>query len=155
MKKNLIRIAKDTNFFLKKFIKKQKRTELISAMKYGLFSDGMWVTKMHLLLWPFVSDGCLLHDCPHPASVIQSSPPVGLSHHLPIVNCAPSDRVDTFATMQFKLKAAFNSSRWNLGTVSWSRDRSLQKLELLQSHIDHARLQEKRMADAVVDFFYY
>jgi len=49
MKKNLIRIAKDTNFFLKKFIKKQKRTELISAMEYGLFSGGKKIRSKILL----------------------------------------------------------------------------------------------------------
>ena len=36
----LVRIAKDTNLFLKSFIKKQKRTELVTAMEYGLFPGG-------------------------------------------------------------------------------------------------------------------
>ena len=40
MKNKLIRIAKDTNLFLKNFIKKQKRTKLVTAMEYGLFSGG-------------------------------------------------------------------------------------------------------------------
>ncbi|WP_415300465.1 polyprenyl synthetase family protein [Candidatus Pelagibacter sp. Uisw_134_02] len=40
MKSKLIKIAKDTNFFLKKFINKQKKTELVKAMKYGLFPGG-------------------------------------------------------------------------------------------------------------------
>ena len=40
MQKKLDRIAKDTNFFLKRFIAKQKKTDLIVAMKYGLFSGG-------------------------------------------------------------------------------------------------------------------
>ena len=40
MKNKLVKIAKDTNYFLKNFIKKQKKTELISAMKYGLFPGG-------------------------------------------------------------------------------------------------------------------
>ena len=40
MQKKLNKIAKDTNFFLRKFISKQKKTELIIAMKYGLFSKG-------------------------------------------------------------------------------------------------------------------
>ena len=40
MKKKLDKIAKDTNFFLKSFIKKQKKSDLIIAMKYGLFSGG-------------------------------------------------------------------------------------------------------------------
>jgi farnesyl diphosphate synthase len=49
MKNKLVRIAKDTNLFLKKFIKKQKKTELISAMKYGLFSDGKKIRSKILL----------------------------------------------------------------------------------------------------------
>ena len=40
MQKKLNKIAKDTNQFLKNFIKKQKKSELIIAMKYGLFSGG-------------------------------------------------------------------------------------------------------------------
>ena len=45
----LIRIAKDTNTFLKKFIKKQKRTELITAMEYGLFPGGKKIRSKILL----------------------------------------------------------------------------------------------------------
>ena len=40
MQKELNKIAKDTNIFLKKFIKKQKKSELIIPMQYGLFSGG-------------------------------------------------------------------------------------------------------------------
>ena len=40
MQKELNKIAKDTNLFLKRFIKKQKKSELIIPMKYGLFSGG-------------------------------------------------------------------------------------------------------------------
>ena len=40
MQKELKKIAKDTNQFLKHFIKKQKKSELIIPMKYGLFSGG-------------------------------------------------------------------------------------------------------------------
>ncbi len=40
MQKKLNKIAKDTNLFLKSFIKKQKKSDLIIAMKYGLFSGG-------------------------------------------------------------------------------------------------------------------
>ena len=40
MQKKLNKIAKDTNLFLKRFIKKQKKSELIIPMKYGLFSGG-------------------------------------------------------------------------------------------------------------------
>ena len=40
MKKKLNRIVKDTNLFLLKFLLKQKKTELISPMKYGLLPGG-------------------------------------------------------------------------------------------------------------------
>ena len=40
MLKKLNKIARDTNLFLKNFIKKQSRSELIIPMKYGLFSGG-------------------------------------------------------------------------------------------------------------------
>jgi len=45
----LVRIAKDTNLFLKKFIKKQKRTELVTAMEYGLFPGGKKIRSKILL----------------------------------------------------------------------------------------------------------
>ena len=40
MQKQLDKIAKDTNLFLKKFVKKQKISKLIIPMKYGLFPGG-------------------------------------------------------------------------------------------------------------------
>ena len=40
MKKKLNKIATDTNLFLKKFVNNQDHSELMSAMKYGLFSGG-------------------------------------------------------------------------------------------------------------------
>ncbi len=40
MKNKLNKIAKDTNIFLKKFINKQNKSNLIIPMKYGLFSGG-------------------------------------------------------------------------------------------------------------------
>ena len=40
MQKKIDKIAKDTNFFLRGFIAKQKKSDLIVAMKYGLFSGG-------------------------------------------------------------------------------------------------------------------
>ena len=49
MKNKLIKIAKDTNIFLKNFIKKQKKTELIPAMNYGLFSGGKKIRSKILL----------------------------------------------------------------------------------------------------------
>ena len=49
MQNKLIKIANDTNLFLKNFIKKQKKTELISAMKYGLFPGGKKIRSKILL----------------------------------------------------------------------------------------------------------
>jgi farnesyl diphosphate synthase len=49
MKKKLNKIAKDTNFFLKNFIKKQKKSELIIPMKYGLFSGGKKIRSKILI----------------------------------------------------------------------------------------------------------
>ena len=40
MKNKFLKIAKDTNILLKKFIAKQKKSDLIVPMKYGLFSGG-------------------------------------------------------------------------------------------------------------------
>ena len=40
MKKKLNKVAKDTNFFLKKFILKQKKTELLKPIRYGLLPGG-------------------------------------------------------------------------------------------------------------------
>ena len=40
MQNRLFKIAKDTNFFLKQFINRQKKTDLIAPMRYGLFSGG-------------------------------------------------------------------------------------------------------------------
>ena len=49
MKNKLIKIANDTNSFLKDFIKKQKKSELISAMLYGLFPGGKKIRSKILL----------------------------------------------------------------------------------------------------------
>ena len=49
MQKELNKIAKDTNIFLKKFIKKQKKSELIIPMKYGLFSGGKKIRSKILI----------------------------------------------------------------------------------------------------------
>ena len=40
MLNDLNKIAKDTNFFLKKYLKKQKYSDLLRAMNYGLFPGG-------------------------------------------------------------------------------------------------------------------
>ena len=49
MKNKLNKISKDINIFLKKFIKKQKKTNLISPMKYGLFPGGKKIRSKILL----------------------------------------------------------------------------------------------------------
>jgi len=49
MQKKLNKIAKDTNSFLKNFIKKQKKSELIIPMKYGLFSGGKKIRSKILI----------------------------------------------------------------------------------------------------------
>ena len=49
MKKKLNKIAKDTNFFLKRFIERQKKSELIIPMKYGLFSGGKKIRSKILI----------------------------------------------------------------------------------------------------------
>tara|TARA_B100000963_G_scaffold68140_1_gene56412 strand:+ start:2311 stop:3183 length:873 start_codon:yes stop_codon:yes gene_type:complete len=49
MKKKLDKIAEDTNLFLKKFIKKQKKTNLIIPMQYGLFSGGKKIRSKILI----------------------------------------------------------------------------------------------------------
>ena len=40
MKKKLNKVAKDTNNFLKNYLKKQKKTKLIDPIRYGLFPGG-------------------------------------------------------------------------------------------------------------------
>ena len=49
MKKRLNKIARDTNLFLKRFIKKQKKSELIIPMKYSLFSGGKKIRSKVLI----------------------------------------------------------------------------------------------------------
>ena len=45
----LSKIAKDTNLFLRNFIVKQKKSDLIVAMKYGLFSGGKKIRSKILI----------------------------------------------------------------------------------------------------------
>ena len=49
IRRKLNKIAKDTNLFLKRFITKQKKTNLIVAMKYGLFSGGKKIRSKILI----------------------------------------------------------------------------------------------------------
>ena len=49
MKKRLNKIVKDTNLYLRRFINKQKKSNLIVAMKYGLFSGGKKIRSKILI----------------------------------------------------------------------------------------------------------
>ena len=49
MQNRLTKIADDTNLFLINFIKNQKKTELISAMNYGLFPGGKKIRSKILI----------------------------------------------------------------------------------------------------------
>ena len=49
MQNKFIKIARDTNSFLKRFIKKQKKTNLIAPMNYGLFSGGKKIRSKILI----------------------------------------------------------------------------------------------------------
>ena len=49
MQRKLNKIAKDTNLFLKRFITNQKKSNLIVAMKYGLFSGGKKIRSKILI----------------------------------------------------------------------------------------------------------
>ena len=49
MKKQLNKIAKDTNIFLKKYINSQKYSHLMSPMKYGLFPGGKKIRSKILI----------------------------------------------------------------------------------------------------------
>ena len=49
MKNELNKIAKDTNYFLKKFINNQNSSHLIFAMKYGLFPGGKKIRSKILI----------------------------------------------------------------------------------------------------------
>ena len=49
MQKKLNKIAQDTNLFLKKFVRRQKKSELIIPMKYGLFSGGKKIRSKILI----------------------------------------------------------------------------------------------------------
>ena len=49
MLKNLNKIAKDTNFFLRKYLKKQKYSGLLNAMNYGLFPGGKKIRSKILI----------------------------------------------------------------------------------------------------------
>ncbi len=49
MKQQLSKIAKDTNLFLKRYINKQSNSDLVSAMRYGLFPGGKKIRSKVLI----------------------------------------------------------------------------------------------------------
>ena len=49
MKRKLHKIAKDTNSFLKKYLKLQKKTDLLKAMRYGLLPGGKKIRSIILV----------------------------------------------------------------------------------------------------------
>ena len=49
MQTKLNKIAQDTNLFLKKFVKRQKKSDLMVPMKYGLFSGGKKIRSKILI----------------------------------------------------------------------------------------------------------
>ena len=49
MKKKLYKVAKDTNLFLKKYLKLQKKTDLLKAIKYGLLPGGKKIRSKILI----------------------------------------------------------------------------------------------------------
>ena len=49
MKKQINKIAEDTNFFIKKFFEKQKKTELINPIKYGVLPGGKKIRSKLLI----------------------------------------------------------------------------------------------------------
>ena len=49
MKRKLHKIAKDTNSFLKKYLKLQKKTDLLKAMRYGLLPGGIKIRSIILV----------------------------------------------------------------------------------------------------------
>ena len=55
MKNEVNKIAKDTNYFLKKFINNQNSSHLINAMKYGLFPGGKKIRSKILIDFGYLS----------------------------------------------------------------------------------------------------
>ena len=49
MKRKLNKVAKDTNIFLKNFLKKQKKTKLMEPIRYGLFPGGKKIRSKILI----------------------------------------------------------------------------------------------------------
>ena len=83
MRKNLNRIAKDTNFFLKKYLKNQKKTSLFLPMKYGLFPGGKKIRSKILIdigkifgvnYSTLIKIGCAV-ECIHAYSLIHDDLP--------------------------------------------------------------------------------
>ena len=79
MKTELDRIAKDTNLFLKKFLKQQNNSKLIPAMNYGLFPGGKKIRSKILIdigsLLSIDYKTCLLYTSPSPRDATLSRMP--------------------------------------------------------------------------------
>ena len=100
MQNKLINIAKDTNTFLKRFIKSQKKTNLIAPMNYGLFSGGKKIRSKILVDFGYlfkvnyktlISIGAAV-ECIHAYSLIHDDLPcmdndkLEEESHLPILS---------------------------------------------------------------------
>ena len=83
MKKKLNKIARDTNLFLLRFLSKQKKTNLIKPMKYGLFPGGkkirskliVDVGKIFKLKYQNLIQICAAVECIHAYSLIHDDLP--------------------------------------------------------------------------------
>ena len=49
MQKRVNKIAKDANFFLKKYLRTQKKSNLLLPMKYGIFPGGKKIRSKILI----------------------------------------------------------------------------------------------------------
>ena len=83
MKKKLSKIANDTNFFLYKFLLKQKNTDLIKPIKYGLFPGGKKIRsklitdigKIFKIKYQDLIRVCAAVECIHSYSLIHDDLP--------------------------------------------------------------------------------
>ena len=83
MKKKLNKIAKDTNIYLKKYFKSQRKTDLVSPMIYGLFPGGKKIRstvifsagKIYNLSQIKLINICAAVECIHSYSLIHDDLP--------------------------------------------------------------------------------
>ena len=88
MEKKLNKTGKDINKFLKNFLKKQRRTELITSMNYGLFPGGKKIRSKILFdlgqlfnvdYQSLIKVGAAV-ECIHAYSLIHDDLPLSLIH---------------------------------------------------------------------------